>query len=117
VVALQKKYFSHKTVSARALSLPHLPSVVLHTIAVQCSRDSVHIEQLSVLKADVSLIYRNTFFQLNIIIKGTVPQNFRLQVFSRISFLQALEYPIRAVLNFFENSRRYSQLKVHHRCH
>ena len=25
-------------------------------------------------------------------------------------------YTIRAILNFFKNSRRYSQLKVHHRC-
>ncbi len=29
----------------------------------------------------------------------------------------APEYPIRTVSNFFENSRRYSQLKVDHRCH
>ncbi len=28
----------------------------------------------------------------------------------------ALEYPIRTILNFFENSRRYAQLKLHHRC-
>ena len=33
-----------------------------------------------------------------------------------ISFPQAPEYDIRAVSNFFENSRRYSQLKVCHRC-
>ncbi len=26
-------------------------------------------------------------------------------------------FPIRAVLNFFENLQRYLQLKVHHRCH
>ncbi len=30
-------------------------------------------------------------------------------------FPQAPEYPIRTVSNFFENSRRYSQIKVHHR--
>ncbi len=35
--------------------------------------------------------------------------------FSWISFPQASDYTIRAVLNFFENSRRYSQLKVWHR--
>ncbi len=113
-------YLSRKTVSARALSLPHLPSVVLHTIAVQCSWDSVHVEQLSVLKADVGLIYRNTFLiQLNKIIKGTVPQNFRLLVFFTYQFPPSLwvPYPIRAVSHFFENSRRYLQLKVHHRCH
>ncbi len=27
-----------------------------------------------------------------------------------------VRYPIRTVSNFFENSRRYSQLKVHHQC-
>ncbi len=32
------------------------------------------------------------------------------------SFPQAPEYTIRAFSNFFKNSRRYSQLKVDHRC-
>ncbi len=36
--------------------------------------------------------------------------------FSWISFPQAPEYTTRAVSNYFENSRRYLQLKVHHRC-
>ncbi len=36
--------------------------------------------------------------------------------FSWISFPQAPEYTIRVVSIFFENSWRYSQLKVHHRC-
>ncbi len=31
-------------------------------------------------------------------------------------FLQAHEYTIRVLTNFFENSWRYSQLKVHHWC-
>ncbi len=35
--------------------------------------------------------------------------------FSWISFPPAPEYPIRTVTNFFENSQRYSQVKVHHR--
>ncbi len=48
--------------------------------------------------------------------KGTVSRDFRLLVFSWISFPQTPEYTIRAVSNFFQNSRRYSQLKVHHRC-
>ncbi len=47
--------------------------------------------------------------------KGTVSRDFLLLVFSWISFLQAPEYTSRAVSNFFENSRRYSQLKVDHR--
>jgi hypothetical protein len=48
-------------------------------------------------------------------IKGTVSREFLLLVFLWISFPPAPEYPIRAVSNFFENSRRYSQVKVHHR--
>ena len=36
--------------------------------------------------------------------------------FSWISFPQASEYTFTAISNFFENSRRYSRLKVHHRC-
>ncbi len=43
-------------------------------------------------------------------------RKFKGTVFSWISFPQAPEYTIRAVSNFFENSRRYSQLKVHHWC-
>ncbi len=50
--------------------------------------------------------------------KGRVSRDFRLLFFSWISFPQAPEYTIRAVSNFFENLRRYSQLKVQicHRC-
>ncbi len=36
--------------------------------------------------------------------------------FSWINFPQAPEYTKRAVSSFFNNSRRYSQLKVHHKC-
>ncbi len=44
------------------------------------------------------------------VLKETVPRDFRLQVF----FMNHVsEYPIRFVSNFFENSRRYSQLEVH----
>ncbi len=49
-------------------------------------------------------------------LKGTVSRDFRLLVFSWISFPQSPEYTMRAVSNFFENSRTYSQLKVCHRC-
>ncbi len=45
-------------------------------------------------------------------IKGTVSHDFRLVVFSWISFPQGPEYTIRAVSNLVENSRRYSQLEV-----
>ena len=48
------------------------------------------------------------------LIKGTVSRDFCFWFFSRISFPPAPEYPIRTISNFFENSRRYSQVKVHH---
>ncbi len=48
----------------------------------------------------------------DIVIKGTVPRDFRLQFFSS----QVPEYPIRAISNFFANKLRFLQLKVHHRC-
>ncbi len=41
---------------------------------------------------------------------------FNFWFFAGIIFPQPPEYTIRAVSNFFENSRRYSQLREHHRC-
>ncbi len=49
-------------------------------------------------------------------LKGQCHEIFDFCFFSWISFPQAPEYTNRAVSNFNENSRRYSQLKVHHRC-
>jgi hypothetical protein len=49
-------------------------------------------------------------------IKGTVSRDFLLQVFFMNHFPQAPENNVRVISNFFENSRRYSQAKVPHRC-
>ncbi len=49
-------------------------------------------------------------------LKGQCHEIFDFWFFSWISFPQAPEYTIRVVSNFLENSRRYSQLKVCHRC-
>ncbi len=49
-------------------------------------------------------------------LKGQCHEIFRFWFFSSISFPPAPEYSIRTVSKFFENSRRYSQLKVDHRC-
>jgi hypothetical protein len=49
-------------------------------------------------------------------LKGQCHEIFRFWFFSSISFPPAPEYPIKTVSNFFENSRRYSQLKIDHRC-
>ncbi len=56
-------------------------------------------------------------FQDNkICLKGQCHEIFCFWFFSWISFPQASDYTIRVVSNFFENSRRYLQLKVCHRC-
>jgi hypothetical protein len=49
-------------------------------------------------------------------LKGQCHEIFCFWFFSWISFPPAPEYSIKTVSNFFENSRRYSQLKVCHRC-
>ncbi len=43
-------------------------------------------------------------------------RDFLLLVFFINQFPPSPEYPIMTVSNFFDNSRRYSQLKVDHRC-
>ncbi len=49
-------------------------------------------------------------------LKGQCHEIFCFWFFSRISFSQVSDYTIRVISNFFENSRRYSQLKVCLRC-
>ncbi len=49
-------------------------------------------------------------------LKGQCHKIFRFRFFSWITFPQAPDNNIRIFSNFFENSRRYSQVKVHHRC-
>ncbi len=55
----------------------------------------------------------NEVFFLKYRLKGQ--RDFMSLFFAWISFPPAPEYSIRTVSNFFENSRRYSQVKVHHR--
>ncbi len=64
----------------------------------------------------ISLPRRHTRQFFTYQFKGTVSRDFLLLVFfSWISFPPAPEYSSRTVLNFFENSWRYLQVKVHHR--
>ena len=49
-------------------------------------------------------------------LKGQCHEIFCFWFFSSISFPPSPEYPIRTVSIFFENSRRYSQLNIDHRC-
>ncbi len=53
---------------------------------------------------------------LNPFLKGQCHEIFDFWFFSLISLPQAPECTIRTVSNFFENSRRYLQLNVCHRC-
>ncbi len=69
-----------------------------------CSSDPVYRTVTS------TLIWRLTF------LKGQCHEIFDFWFFSSISFPQAYEYTSTAISNFFENSRRYSRLKVHHLC-
>ncbi len=49
-------------------------------------------------------------------LKGQCHEIFCFRFFSWINFPQAPDNNIRIISNFFENSRRYLQVKVHHRC-
>ncbi len=55
------------------------------------------------------------FIAILLLLKGQCHEIFCFWFFSYISCSPAPEYPIRTILNFFENSRRYSQVKVCHR--
>ncbi len=50
------------------------------------------------------------------ILKGVWHEIFELRFFSWISVPQAQKYSTGAVLNFVENSRRYSRINVYRRC-
>ncbi len=55
------------------------------------------------------------FFSEKHTLKGQCHEIFCFWFFFMNQFPPAPEYPIRTVLNFFENSQRYSQVKVCHR--
>ncbi len=56
------------------------------------------------------------YLLLHSVLKGQCHEIIEFWFFSWISFPQDPEYTIRAVSNYFEKSRRYSQIKVHHPC-
>jgi hypothetical protein len=97
----------------------------LHALAASCVQSrqffaSTLREQLFELKNEEAIKksenLRDTCACKGLSIKGTVSQDFLLLVFFASGFPQASDYTMRAVSNFFENLRRYSQLKVCHRC-
>jgi hypothetical protein len=64
---------------------------------------------------NIGKIIKNNKMSKGLSLKGQCHEIFCFWFFSWISLPQAPEYTIRAVSNFFENSRRYSHLKVDHR--
>jgi hypothetical protein len=75
-----------------------------------CGPTDQHV--VCLLGRESSFIYRY--------LKGQCHEIFCFWFFLWISFPPAPEYPIRTISNFFQKSRRYSQLKVDHRwqiCH
>ncbi len=56
----------------------------------------------------------NVLFRKSYYLKGRCPEIFSLRLFLLIIFPRAPEKYIRVISNFFENLRRYSQVKVHH---
>jgi len=67
-------------------------------------------------RATISVLrlYKNSIivFLLSELLKESLTRDFRLQVFSWISFPRAPEYTTGAISNFYENMRRFSKLKV-----
>jgi hypothetical protein len=51
--------------------------------------------------------YLDDFVKLCTCFKGSLTRDFRVHVFSRISFPWAHEYPIGDIANLYANSRRY----------
>ena len=64
----------------------------------------------------MQIFEKNPLKHSQMTLKGQCHEIFCFWFFSSISFPPAPEYPIRTVSNFFENSRRYSQLNIDHRC-
>ncbi len=77
----------------------------------------VHVKLRSIFSTELLLLHGPKLIKwcVTIPLKGQCHEIFCFWFFSWISFPPAPEYPIRTVSNFFENSRRYSQVKVHHR--
>ena len=81
----------------------------LHLEPLGFSPLSVHIFKITKSARTIALVYycmykhlkkKEIFAIIKLWLKGTVPRDFWLQVFTWISFPQAPEFPIRAVSNF-----------------
>ncbi len=70
---------------------------------------------VATIEVSVTITYF-TLCELTYMLKGQCHEIFCFRFFSWITFPQAPENNFRIISNFFKNSRRYSQVKVHHRC-
>ncbi len=98
-IAMQSVILRYFCFSAKKKISPYTGYVLIHKL--NCNRQ---------LSASMLWVLNNVY------LKGQCHEIFDFCFFSWISFPQAPEYTNRAISNFFENSRRYKQLKVHHRC-
>jgi hypothetical protein len=100
----------------------HLAQVSCHLVQFNChlAQVSCHLAQVSFLLAPVSCHLAQVNCRLAQLscrlapLKGQCHEIFCFWFFSLISFPLAPEYSSKTVSNFFENSRRYSKLKVCH---
>ncbi len=81
-----------------------------------CQRSNQSVPVSSFRRMPVSLVVAVASWIKFFHLKGQCHKIYDFLVFSWISFPQASEYTSTAFTNFFANSRRYSRLKVHHRC-
>ncbi len=78
-----------------------------HTASVPIYLSEVALYQVYCHKLSAEVTYS---------LKGVWHEIFDLRFYSWISVPQAHKYSIGAVLNFFENSRKYLRINVYHRC-
>ncbi len=82
-------------------------------IFIKWSNTMVRVHQTCTVKAgNFVTFFAQIYFFLKNALKGQCHEIFCFW----FSFPPAPEYSIKTVSNFFENSRRYSQLRVCHRC-
>ncbi len=95
----------------------HLGTVGVHFYENWSGRGGLYkvtYRKLSFAFVSLALPLLNIYIYILDGLKGQCHEIFCFWFFSWMSFLLGPEYTIGAVSNFFENSRRYSQLKVDH---
>jgi hypothetical protein len=90
---------------------------LIRTVRIYCRQVSFTMPNwLGQYYYSVGLILLQRRSSQNVRLKGQCHEIFCFRFFSCITFSQAPDNNIRIISNFFENLRRYSQVKVHHWC-